>query len=262
MSAAIERFFTQFDLLTNRVIDSRQQDFSRNLRSWLACIDSAPAPIGTETARLSALQSWEEIERDVIQPPGSMVGSGQLNWPDREDLRLAGQLVLFRRLASGELDAMDFSFDYYFSGDNNITRTIQDMADRLFRPLSEDLRLRFGHILDSNELVEDDRVPAANRFVRLNHNSLAYLEAMEKITSLEEALRASNAIEPEEKATLQAEIQSGKVLLSAPRTRVGAVKAVLVSPLTWIAAAFASGALGELAGIALHAIAALLGIPL
>lgn len=261
LTAVIERFFSQFDQLTGRVTGSRQQDFARNLRSWLTSIDSAPAPIGDEAARLSALQSWDDVQRDVMRPPRGMAGSGQLNWADDDDLRPAGQIALFRRLASEELDAMNFAFDYFFTGDNNITRTIQEVSDQLFRPLSEDLRLRFEAIADAAEEADEGGIPAADRVVTLDHNSQGYNEALGKIEFVEEALRASNAIPPDEKAMLQAEIASGKAILAAPRSRLAAIKEVLINPLTWLAVTFASGLLGELAGSALHAVAALIGIP-
>lgn len=262
LNVAIDRFFSQFDTLTNRVTESRGQDFARNLRSWFVCIDSAPVPLGFEISRLTTIQTWEDVQRDVMQPPRGMVGSGRLNWPDDDDLRLSGQMVLFRRLASVELDPMDFAFNYFYTGDNNITRTIQNMADMLFRPLSEDLRLRFEAIAAAREVVGDSGIPAADRIVALDHNSKGYLDVVEKIAALEEALRANNQIAPEEKGRIQAEVASGKVLLAAPRTRLTAIKEVLLSPITWIAATFAGGALGEIASIALHAIAALLGFPL
>lgn len=156
---------------------------------------------------------------------------------------------------------MDFAYDYYFSGDNNIDRTVQDMADQLFRPLSEDLRLRFDEIVEAAEAAEEGGIPAADRIVTLDHNSKGYNEAIGQIEAVEEGLRANNEIAPDEKARLQAEIESGKRLLAAPRARVEAIKAVLLNPLTWIAMTFASGALGELAGSALHAVAALIGLP-
>ncbi|MES2916362.1 MAG: hypothetical protein V4753_14690 [Pseudomonadota bacterium] len=157
---------------------------------------------------------------------------------------------------------MNFAFDFFYSGDNNITRTIQDMSDQLFRPLSEDLRLWFDEIADLAKTPEDAEIPAADRVVALDHNSRGYTEAIQKIADLEEALRASNAIDSDEKARVKAEIESGKILLAAPRTRLGAVKAVLFASVVWIADNFAGGALGEIAGAAARAIATLLGFPL
>ncbi len=260
MTAATDRFFSQFDQLTSRVTGSRQQDFAGNLRRWLTCMDSAPAPIGVEFARLSAMQNWEGVQSDVMQPQLGL-GPGQLNWPDDDDLRLAGQISLFRRLASGELDATNFAHDYFSSGGISIARTIQEMSDQLFRPLSEDLRLKFDELVEAAEAEGEGGVPAADRMVALDHNSRAYKDAVRQIEAVEEGLRTNNKIAPDDKARLQAEIESGKRLLAAPKTRVDAVRVVLLGALGWIAMTFASGALGELADSALHAVAALLGLP-
>ncbi|WP_306005063.1 hypothetical protein [Aquicoccus porphyridii] len=151
-------------------------------------------------------------------------------------------MALLRRLASNELDPVDFAFDYFYSGDNNINRTIQEMAEHLFEPHAEELRRHLERIAED---VEDEAVaPASDRIVSFDHNSAIFHEVLASVAEVDERLRESNEVPPDDKARIHVEIRTGVDLLKAPRTRPQAVKLVLLGALGWLAIEFSSSAVG------------------
>ncbi|WP_139301257.1 hypothetical protein [Vannielia litorea] len=211
-----------------------------------------------EVNRLQSLSDWEDVEKNVVREPGSFVGSGELNWPDRSEDRLSNQLATLRELANGNLVPHDFAFNYFYSGDNNIDRTVQEMAANLFEPHAEELRRRLYNLAeDAAELAE--AAPASDRMVALDHNSAQFTQAIERLGEVQVKLRENNQIDPDDKARIQVEIVSGIEILKAPKTRVEAAKVMLLGALGWLALEFASSGLGMAAEAAYRAVSTLLG---
>jgi hypothetical protein len=75
-------------------------------------------------------------------------------------------------------------------------------------------------------------------------------------------LAGSNQFAIETRNQLTAEIQAGKVLLSAPKPNTDLLKALLVHPLMWLASAAAGAMVGEYATEALHLIEAVFQTPI
>ena len=74
---------------------------------------------------------------------GGMVGSATLEWPADKHERLAMQVELIRRMASGWLSVIDFSHTFMWVSstfDDNISEFVQ----QVFRPFQRDF-LRFAH---------------------------------------------------------------------------------------------------------------------
>lgn len=242
MNREISRFFEAYDDIGRRIYSAREEDFGRYLRAWLANLDKAPPVVKLEVIRLCSMTTWTDVEATVISKPAGMVGSGRLAWPDDFDTRMGGQMALFRRLASNELDPGDFAFDYFYSGDNNINRTIQEMAEHLFEPHAEELRRHLEGIAE--DAVDEAVAPASDRVVSFDHNSVVFHEVLASVEEVDERLRESNEVPLDEKARIHVEIRSGVDLLKAPRTRLQAVKLVLLGALGWLAMEFASSAVG------------------
>ena len=177
MDRKLDRFLAEYDEISHRVSMARERDFPRILRSWFACLDGAPEIVAREVHRLEALQTWDAVTSQVMKPSRGMAGSGQLDWPDDKQDRLSGQLLLLRKLASEEMKVMQFSFNYFYSGDNNINSNVNEMASLFFLPHSEELRRRLEDICD-NILDTDFHVPASDRVVKLNHNTESFHQAV------------------------------------------------------------------------------------
>lgn len=106
-------------------------------------------------------------------------------------------------------------------------------------------------------------VPAVDRIVTLDHNSLQYQEAIDAIDRVIEAVAGDNEYgeaDPEEKAALVGALKAGRSLLDATRVRILAVYATLIPSLQYVADNFAKGAIAALGASAVAAVMKLLGL--
>jgi hypothetical protein len=106
-----------------------------------------------------------------------------------------------------------------------------------------------------------DEIPAADRFVRLDHNSKHYRDALKDLEQLVCAIEAANNYEDtEDKEQRLAELSAGRRLLAAVRIRARLVWRVLAVPIVWIIEKFAEGFIGEVGKTALQSLRALLHV--
>ena len=208
MDRKLDRFFVEYDEIANRLSMARERDFARILRTWFTCLDRGPEIVASEVHRLEALQTWDLVTSHVMKPSRGMVGSGQLDWPGDKDDRLGGQLLLLRKLASGAMQVMQFSFDYFYSGDNNINSNVNEMASLFFLPHSDELRRRLEDVAE-DILDTDFHVPASHRVVQLGHNAASFHIAIAALEETLHHLKENNAIDPDDKARVETEIKSG-----------------------------------------------------
>ena len=83
---------------------------------------------------------FEEWWQKAQQIPGSMVGSGILDWPVERSKRVALQLELCRQLASGKIDLLSFTSNFCYPGmGSTLTGYIRKFADTVLEPLVRDL---------------------------------------------------------------------------------------------------------------------------
>ncbi|MCA1860171.1 hypothetical protein LE191_08595 [Janthinobacterium sp. HSC-3S05] len=76
------------------------------------------------------LDAWLEAGTET---QGSMVGSAILSWPDSIEAELGTTILLINRMAEDADFVQNFSFTFYFSG-NNYTSTIRKMVGGLIVP--------------------------------------------------------------------------------------------------------------------------------
>ena len=259
MNRKLERFFDEYDEIGHRVSMARERDFARVLRTWFACLDEAPDIITGEIRRLEALRSWDIVHSEVVNSGGSMVGSGRLEWPDGKEYRLGGQLLLLRKLASEEIQTMNFSLDYFYSGVNNIDSHVHEMATQLFEPHAAELRRRLEDVLE-DAITDDVYVPASDRVVTLDHNEDSFRRAVDALEETLTYLRQNNEIDPEDKARIELELESGLQLIRGSKTRLHAAGVVLVGALKWLVDRFASSMVGIAAAKAFTAVRVVLGL--
>ena len=259
MDRKLERFFDEYDEIGHRLSMARERDFARVLRTWFACLDEAPDIISGEIRRLEALQSWDIVHSEVVKTGGSMVGSGRLEWPDNKQRRLGGQLLVLRKLASEEIQAMNFALHYFYSGVNNIDSHVHEMASPLFEPHAAELRRRLEDMLE-DALADDVYVPASDRVVTLDHNSASFRRAAGALEETLARLRENNEMDPDDKTRIELELDSGLKMIEAPKTRIQAAGVVLVGALKWLVDRFASSLVGIAAARAFTALRVVLGI--
>jgi hypothetical protein len=114
------------------------QDALRRLASTLV----PTTPLGDVIKQLPEVDfnAWYSAQ---VATGGSMVGSAHLAWPDDSRERLATQAELIRRLASDEIDLVDFTTTFMWVR-NNFDDNTAEFVDQIFRPFARDF-LRFAH---------------------------------------------------------------------------------------------------------------------
>jgi hypothetical protein len=117
---------------------------------------------------------------------------------------------------------------------------------------------QYSGMLNGSGMQEAERLMnAAEQTVELDHSSPEYQKATSALAAVTEAVRQNNeyaSSEPEDREQRLAELEAGKVLLTAKRTRVNALLTLLGSALRYIAVRFAETAAGDLATAALAAV--------
>ncbi len=231
-------FLDEFNELTSQVSRARSDDFARNLRRWFAAMEDAGEPIITRVAFLRSLYPLERVESEVMKPQAGM-GPGKLNWPEDREERLGAQLNLFRQMADEKLVGWRFAHEFFHAGSNNINDILHEMTDQLFDVHTAELR---RYLMRNIDIPVPTMVPAADRYVTIDHNSAAYSDLDTAFASLASEIAASNIIEPEIKLAAGAEIAAARQILQGPVARVSVLTVVVVGPLVWMASEFASAA--------------------
>lgn len=111
--------------------------------------------------------------------------------------------------------------------------------------------------------ASESRIPAAGRFVELDHNSTQYQDAVNAGEALINAVRNNNRYgdtDPDGRDQRLAELEAGYRLLDTLRINPSTVKAVLTGVLAYLAMKFADEPIGELAKSAWSTLKVLLGI--
>jgi len=213
MAEALDIAIEDYDALTRHVASSDHRMFAGNLKRWLRHLetDETLAPI---TKRLAGRIDFDEWRKSgLIQQNG--MGLGQIKFPDDNQDRLSVQINLCRWMAEEEDNGWQFAHTF-FSADRSLDRNIEDLNYKFFEPFSDDLR---RHILRNARVI-----PASDQYVSLDHNSQGYADLISSIDRLTEALRGlNNYDDPDEKSQRLAELEAGKLLAQAPRTRLEAL---------------------------------------
>jgi hypothetical protein len=80
---------------------------------------------------------WQEAETTAVH---GGLNAGVLNWPHARPARIALQIGLLRRLASGEIRFLDHLINFHNAGRNDVPAHIELFTSRLLQPLLRDLR--------------------------------------------------------------------------------------------------------------------------
>jgi hypothetical protein len=257
MDGNFVNFRAVYDLLTDEVMNCRAAFLAQHLSNWFERLDNTPG-IDEFVHTLEEALDFEGWQKEREETVGSFIGSGELRWPKGREKRIGIQLLLFRRIASEQMDAFDFAHNYFYPGTNRIDDTVRELTDQVFGPMARDLRLLLEERVAENESGD---IPASNRLVKLDHNSPKYKEAINALEVLERVLRESNdypdLVDKEQKI---AEVSATQRLLQAARVRVGAVLALAKTPLLYLAKQFGNAGIGVAAKFAWEKIVAALSL--
>lgn len=238
--------FEQYDELAADVARSKHQFFQGNLKRWLDFLDGT-APF----ARLILQQLEANADFATwFAPYRVMAGGGgtarNVDWPTDMRKRLGTQILLFRRMATGDIEPGIFALTVLASG-RNINEGTADIVNQIFLPMAKELRRYLLQDIGGAG-QKPQKIPASDRTVTLDHNSEQYLATVKGLEDLVRAVETTNDYEDvDDKEERIAELTAGRQLLRAVRVRALAIWNVLRAPLLWLTEKFAGGIISELA---------------
>jgi hypothetical protein len=105
------------------------------VQRYVARMDAEPLASITQ-AVLPAVDfdAWFAAARATI---GSMVGSGELDWPATTPERVALQAELLRRVAGGQVDLIEYTYDFHYV-ENKFDTNIREFITQDFEPFHRD----------------------------------------------------------------------------------------------------------------------------
>lgn len=116
-------------------------------------------PLGDVVVGLPQIDfdQWYKAQLDSV---GSMVGSGTITWPNNGRERIALQVELMRRLASGNPNIIEFTHNFMWVR-NDYDDNISEFVQQIFRPFARD-------------------------FLRIVHDSASFSSGLSQLESLKE----------------------------------------------------------------------------
>lgn len=254
MTETFDDFQQDFE---DRLDDIRRADwrnFSLALADLLQLLDQSPysSSLVKGLEEQVDFDSWFAAAKVSVR---SMVGSGKLNWSSDRAERLAQQLGIVRWLAANENNLTEYSSSFSWAG-SNLNDNKYKATDELIEPFARNL---FRHIERNRQSMPS--IPAADRVVPLNHNSVEMKELEDTLGAVEAEMAVSNSLksEPEFDRNL-AELSAGRRLLIATAVRLSALGAVLMPALKWLTDHAAAGAIGVAVTAAIALLASLFGL--
>jgi hypothetical protein len=242
-------FRAVYDDLTNEVERAHYQFLPDHLANWFRTIDTTPA-VARIVSKLQNGLDFDSWYKKVSTTAGGM--GGTLSWPDSPEKRLGMQLLLFRAVAAGKVDISWMAHVFHPSSDRSINDAARRFVDQVFGPMARELRRHLER--------EASTVPAADRIVHLDHNQPAYQEATQALERLEQTLREANDYpDPQDKDQRIAEVSAGRRLLQSARVRIGAIAAVIVPTVMYLASHFVGTAIDTASSAVIEKLTALLG---
>lgn len=168
---------TVFRQIENTVNDLKWADrsaFSRHIRKLSKLLTSDElAAFSEELVALVDFDSWLAAGQ---ASGGSMVGSSELEWPTDTQEELGLTIALIHWLAEEPEKAWDFAYDFYYTGNNDITHNLQNMISQVLVPFGRDyidyVKEKTG--VDEPTSLPKRQVSAARKvFVVHGHQNLA-----------------------------------------------------------------------------------------
>lgn len=190
-----QRALRDFQDYTDDVSRSRYRTFDDSIRRFVSTLVGT-TPLGDVVAQLPQVD-FDKWYNEQLTTVGGMVGSGTLTWPDDRCERLAMQIELVRRLASGKPDVLHFTHDFMYVR-NDYDDNIAEFIQQIFRPFVRDF-LRFVHDspsfsngLSQRESSEEPEVTMADELTLfISHSARDAGIAKTLVTLFEKALKIS-----------------------------------------------------------------------
>jgi hypothetical protein len=131
----VRQALEELDDYANDVRRSSHHTVTNAVQRYVARMDSEPlASLGLAVLPPTDFDTWYTSARATI---GSMVGSGELNWPVPTADRVALQAELLRRIAGGQIDLVEYTYDFHYI-ENRFDTNIAQFVTQDFEPFHRD----------------------------------------------------------------------------------------------------------------------------
>jgi hypothetical protein len=185
-----------------------------------------------------------------------------LDWGSVREKALGMKLLLFRAFADKRQDIAGFGLHFIRVG-RDINDNARAFVDQVFSPMARELRRFLEGELARPEIekVPIPPVPASDRSVTIDHNSLAYADAEAAMEKLEAAIHEANDF-PDllEKEQREAEVSAARRLLRAALVRLEPLVALLRPILVEYGTKVKDGLIAHAATATVDRLIALLGV--
>lgn len=125
-----------YEAYARDVTSSSNSTFENALQRFLALVD-VNEPIGLIASATLPDVDFDEFYEKARATVKSMAGSGNLDWPTDKEIRVALQLELLRRIASGQLKVHGICHDFMYAG-KNLSSNLRLFLSQVFRPFVRD----------------------------------------------------------------------------------------------------------------------------
>lgn len=156
---------TIFRQIENAVSDLRSAEyntFDRHIKKLSRILHSQTfEPVSSSLIEGLDLDAWIQAGEAT---QGSIVGSATLRWPNEQREELGLVILLIDRFAEDADAALNFSYTFYYSG-NNLTGNLQSMAAQMIVPFARDYIDHVKHITGTAEptMLPERSGPAARK---------------------------------------------------------------------------------------------------
>jgi hypothetical protein len=190
-----QRALRDFQDYAEDVSRSRYRTFDDAIRRCASTLVGT-TPLGDVVAQLPHVDfgKWYNAQLSTV---GGSVGSGTIAWPEDRHERLAMQVELVRRLASGQPDILEFTHNFMWAR-NDFDDNTAEFVQQIFRPFVRDF-LRFVHDspsfingLRERESMREPEVAIADELALfISHSARDSGIAKAIVTLFEKALKLS-----------------------------------------------------------------------
>lgn len=166
----VEMFKMSTDLfkkIDNAVLDlqaAQSQTYEAPLQKLARLLDNSD-DLRALNEKLVNNVDFDEFLRRSEDTVGGMSGSARLEWTNDDEKNLALQFLLIQKLAKHELDPVNFSYEFFYSG-KKFTENIHNMVRSLIIPFVRDYK---AYIQSHGNIKAELKMPVSNNKIFIVH---------------------------------------------------------------------------------------------
>ena len=158
-AAGVRKALAELNDYAGDVRRSSPHTITNAVQRYVVGMDREPlASIALSVLPVVEFDAWYEAARQTI---GSMVGSGALDWPTATGQRVGLQAELLRRMAGGQIDLIEYTYDFHYI-ENRFDTNVQQFIQQDFEPFHRDLSRLLLQEVERLETAAAVTVPPVN----------------------------------------------------------------------------------------------------